>query len=170
VKRLFCLITILVAGSWCVQAQTGVYGAFSAANYNLPNIGWKYGPTFGLYSEPFGVPFVKVGLDIRASLLGSGNEKLDSILGGVRVQLHPHVVPVMPYAEALGGLAHVNVGQGAAFTNANGFQYQLLGGVDVTLAPDLDWRAVEYAWGSVRTTGEDFDPQMVSTGIVVRLP
>ena len=76
----------------------------------------------------------------------------------------------MPYAEALGGLAHVNVGQGAAFTNANGFQYQLLGGVDVTLAPHLDWRAVEYAWGSVRTTGEDFDPQMVSTGIVVRLP
>jgi len=33
--------------------------------------------------------------------------------------------------------------------------------VDVTLAPHLDWRAVEYAWGSVRTTGEDFDPQMV---------
>jgi len=170
VKRLVGLVAVLVAGSCCARAQTGIYGAFSASNYNLPNIGWKYGPTFGLYSDPFGVPFVRAGFDVRASLLGSGNEKVDSVLGGVRVQLHPHVVPVMPYAEALGGLVLINVGQGSANTNSTGFEYQFVGGVDVTVLPHIDWRAVEYSWGSARVSGEDFNPQTISTGIVVRLP
>jgi hypothetical protein len=171
VKKLTYLLVLVVSACPYLHAQTGVYGAFSASNYNLPNIGWQYGPTFGLYADPFGVPFVKAGVDLRETLAGTGStQRVDSYLGGARVQLHPHVVPVMPYAEALAGVAHVNVGQGFALTNGNGFEYQILGGVDVTVAPHLDWRAVEYSWGQIRVSGENFNPQTVSTGIVVRLP
>lgn len=86
------------------------------------------------------------------------------------MQIHPHVVPIMPYGEALIGAAHVNVGQGVANTNKTGAEYQLVGGVDLTVLPHLDWRVVDYSWGDVLNVGLTIHPQTLSTGVVVRLP
>ncbi|HVT96337.1 MAG TPA: hypothetical protein VHE33_02450 [Acidobacteriaceae bacterium] len=169
-KKLLVVLFLLTAGV-SAHSQTGIYGEFSAADYHRPTTNWQYGPTFGLYSQPLGVPFVRAGFDIRGSFLGKGNEKVDSILGGLRVQVHPHVVPLMPYGEALAGVAHVNVGQGSANTTGTGVEYQLVGGLDVTLLPHLDWRAIEYSWSSVHAPHSvTFEPQAISTGVVLRLP
>lgn len=169
-KRLLYLAVMLLCGSCCTQAQTAVYGAFSASNFNVPHVGWQYGTTFGLYYDPWGVPFVRAGLDARASFLGSGNAKLDSGLVGPRLQLHPHIIPLMPYAEVLIGGGHVTVGQGLAQTDQTGFEYQFVGGVDMTVLPRLDWRVAEYSWGLVSNLNQSVQPSTVSTGLVLRLP
>lgn len=169
-KKLTCFAVMLFCFAAGAHAQNAIYGAFSTSDYRLPNIPWEKGATVGFYADPFGVPFVKAGIDLRASFVGPGVERIDSYLGGVRVQIHPHVVPIMPYGEALIGAAHVNVGQGVANTNKTGAEYQLVGGVDLTVLPHLDWRVVDYSWGDVLNVGLTIHPQTLSTGVVVRLP
>lgn len=169
-RKLSCFAGLLFCASIAAQGQNAVYGAFSASDYRLPNVPWKTGGMFGFYADPFGVPFVKAGVDLRVSLIGSGTETVDSYMGGLRVQIHPHLVRLMPYGEALIGGAHVNVGQGSANTNKTGAEYQLVGGADFTILPHIDWRVVDYSWGNVFNVGETIHPQTLSTGLVVRLP
>lgn len=169
-KRVLVLLAMLAMATGAARAQTGVYAGFAASDFRVPNVGWQYGPQFGVYFQPFGVPFVRAGVDVRASLLGSGNTKIDSILAGPRVQLHPHVVPLMPYAEVLIGGGHVNLGEGAAATNKTGVEYQAAGGLDMTIFPRLDWRIAEYSWGAVENIGMSVKPSTVTTGLVLRLP
>lgn len=168
-KRILFLLVMIAAFPFAAEAQTGLYAAFSASDFHEPNTGWQYGPTFGVYYDPLGVPFVKAGLDARASFIGSGSTVDDSGFIGPRVQLHPHVLPLMPYAEALGGAAHVELGQGVARTAKTQFAYELLGGVDITFFPRLDWR-VEYSWAGVQSLGTSFNPTALTTGLVLRLP
>lgn len=168
-KRWWALAAVLMIAAGGARAQTGVYVGFAASDFRVPNVGWQYGPIFGVYAQPWGAPFVRAGVDVRASLLGSGTTKIDSVLAGPRVQLHPHVVPLMPYAEVLLGGAHVNLGQGSASTVKTGLEYGFAGGIDMTIFPRLDWRIAEYSWGSVQNAG-DAKPSTVTTGLVLRLP
>jgi hypothetical protein len=167
-KRVLVVLALMMAGALFANAQTAIYGAVSASNLNDANVGWKYGDTFGLYYDHWGVPFVRAGIDVRASFIGSGATKMDSGLIGPRIQLHPHVLPLMPYAEALVGGAHVKVGEGIAYTDKSSPEWALDGGLDMTVFPRLDWRVVDYSWGRVINTG--FRPQTLSTGLVLRLP
>jgi len=169
-KLLLLLFAVLAAVPFSAHAQTAVYAQFSASDFHKPNIGWQYGPTFGLYYDHWGVPFLRAGVDLRASFLGSGSTVEDVGLIGPRVQLHPHVVPLMPYAEVLGGVAHVQIGQGSAQINGNEFAYQALAGLDLTIFPRLDWRVAEYSWGGVQSLNQSFNPTTISTGLVLRLP
>jgi hypothetical protein len=169
-RRLSCFAALLFCVSVAAQGQTAVYGEVSASDYRLPNIPWKTGGTFGFYADSFGVPLLRAGIDVRASLIGSGNETLDSYLGGLRVQIHPHVLPLMPYGEALIGAAHVNVGEGIAHVDTTGEEYQLVGGADWTILPHVDWRVVDYSWGHLFNVGDAIHPQTLSTGLVVRMP
>ncbi len=169
-KKLLFLFVVLAAVPRSARAQTGIYAAFSASDFHKPNVGWQSGPMFGLYYDHWGVPFVRAGVDVRASFLGSGSTEEDVGLIGPRVQLHPHVVPLMPYAEVLGGVAHVQIGQGSAQTNGTQFAYQAVVGLDLTIFPRLDWRVAEYSWGGVQSLNQSFNPTTVSTGLVLRLP
>ncbi len=164
-------IAVLVA-VFCVaaQAQVGVYAAFGASDFHQPNVNWQYGPMAGVYWNALGVPFVKAGLDLRGDWMGAGNAQDDSYFLGPRLQLHPHIVPLMPYAEALGGISRVIVGQGTARTTGTKFSYALVAGLDLTIFPRVDWRVVDYSWQHVENLGIDFKPQQISTGLVVRLP
>lgn len=164
------LAAVLMVTVGSARAQLGVYAGFSASNYHVPNVGWQYGPTFGVYFQPWAAPSLRAGVDVRASLLGTGSEKVDSILVGPRVQIHPHVLPLMPYGEILFGGAHVNIGQGSAHTDKTAIEYQVAGGVDMTIFPRLDWRIAEYSWGSVQNVGMSVKPGTVTTGLVLRLP
>jgi len=151
-------------------AQTGVYATFNASDFDLPNIDWQYGPAFGIYHDAWHLPFVGIGIDARASFIGSGSTKIYSGLVGPRVDLHPHVLPLKPYAEALIGGGKVEFGQGVARTDKSAFQYQLLAGVDLTVFPLVDWRVAEFSYSGFSNIGEPFHPKTISTGIVVRLP
>lgn len=152
------------------HAQTGVYAEFSTSNFQSPGIGRQFGPTFGFYHEVFHPPFFRVGFDARASLLGSGSRKAYMAFIGPQVQIHPRVLPLMPYVEGLVGAGDVNVGQGGSFGDNIALAYEGVVGVDWTIFPRLDWRVVEFSAGGFGSTGATISPRTWSTGLVLRLP
>jgi hypothetical protein len=170
VKRLFILVLLVGAGCVPACAQTGVYAEYGVSWYGIPNLNVQSGPTFGLYYQHWGIPFVRVGLDARASFMGSGAAVEDTGLIGPRVQIKPHILPLMPYGEALIGVTHLNVGQGTAHTEGNEFTWALNAGLDLTMLPRFDWRMVDYTYGGIPGNSLQSNPSTVSTGLVVRLP
>lgn len=168
-KRLL-LILLLVVGCGSARAQTGVYAEYGVSWYGVPNLSVQSGPTFGLYYQHWGVPFVRAGIDARASFMGSGSALEDTGLIGPRVQIKPHILPLMPYGEALIGVTHLNVGQGVAHTEGNEFTWALNAGIDLTILPRIDWRMVDYTYARIPGNAVNSNPNTVSTGLVVRLP
>src|SRR5487761_1304370 len=172
-----CLLGIVVLGLVGVaQAQTAIYGEFTAAKVSAPNTSWMYGPTVGLYHDS-GHGFFATGLDVRGTFAGRGDtngagssQALDTLLGGVRLAVTPHVLPFKPYGEVLGGFGHLKTGQGSARTSSTKFAYQFVGGLDFTIFPRVDWRVVEFSYGRLAGLGDSFTPKTLSTGIVFRLP
>ena len=135
-----------------------------------------YGPTVGLYHDN-GLGLVAYGYDVRGSFLRRGdtngsdsNESLTTFEGGLRFAVTPHVLPVKPYVEALGGYGGLTAGQGTVRTSASHFTYQFLRAVDFTFFPRLDWRVVEFSYGGLSGLGSSYDPKTLSTGLVFRLP
>ena len=166
----------LLGAGMRAPAQTGVYGEFTAGKINAAHTDWMYGPTIGLYHDN-GLGLVAYGYDVRGSFLRRGdtngagsNEGLTTIEGGLRFAVTPHVLPVKPYVEALGGYGSLTAGQGVARTSASHFTYQFLGGVDFTFFPRLDWRVAEFSYGGLSGLGSSYDPKTLSTGLVFRLP
>ena len=167
---------MLVVAGWKAEAQTAVYGEFTAGKISAANTPWMYGPTVGLYHDN-GLGLVAYGYDVRGSFLRRGdtagadsNESLTTLEGGVRFAVTPHVLPIKPYVEALGGYGGLTAGQGTVRTSASHFTYQFLGGVDFTFFPRLDWRVVEFSYGGLSGLGSSYDPKTLSTGLVFRLP
>jgi hypothetical protein len=161
---LFGIVAITIAA----PAQTGLYAEFGASKVDAPSNNWIYGPTFGLYHDFYSVPLVHLGADLRGSLLGiSETTSLYSGTIGPRVSLHPHFL-VMPYAEALFGVGHYDFGAGQGSDTE--FEYQLLGGADVTILPRVDWRVIELSNGGLSVYTGDLHPKTFITGLVVRLP
>ena len=153
-----------------VQAQTGVYGQFSAAHFNdIPNTNtWGYGGGFGLYSDFLKVPFGKVGGDIRFQWVRpADNTTLFSALLGPRVSFHVPAVPLRPYAEIIFGPGHFSYGNNAPSTTQ--FDFRAIGGLDKTVLPHLDWRVIEVSYGQLNTYSGRLRPVTFSTGIVLRL-
>jgi hypothetical protein len=169
-KRLLGIAVLMAVSCLSARAQVGVYAAFGASDFRQPNVNWQYGPMAGVYWNALGVPLIKAGVDLRASWIGSGDAQDDSYLAGPRLQLHPHILPLMPYAEALGGVSRVVVGQGSARTAGTKFSYALVAGLDATVFPHVDWRVIDYSWQRVENLGISFNPYQISTGLVVRLP
>lgn len=163
-------LAVLILGLWSigsgvVQGQTAIYGEFNAAKLNATS-GWLMGPTLGFYHDN-GYGIFSAGFDVRGSLVGRGATQLDSLLVGGRLAVTPHVIPLKPYVEALGGLGHYADNTG---NTSNRFQYQFLGGLDLTVLPRVDWRVVEFSYGGVASMSGTFNPEVISTGIVFRLP
>lgn len=162
---LFATFVITIAA----HAQTGIYVEFGGSKVDAPSNQWIYGPTFGLYHDFYSVPFVHLGADLRGSVLGiSQTTTLYNGLVGPRVSLHPHVLPLMPYLEGLGGVGHYDFGAGQGANTK--FEYQLLAGIDLTVIPRLDWRVVEFSYGGLSAFNGDLHPKTISTGLVLRLP
>ncbi len=172
-----CLVVVVALGwSGLAQAQAGIYGQLTAAKLSAANTAWMYGPTVGLYYD-YGHGLVATGFDVRGSFLGRGDtngagsdESLMTGLLGVRVAATPHVLPLKPYVEALGGFGSLTAGQGTTRTSATHFTYQFLGGVDFTFFPRVDWRVLEFSYGKLSGLGDSYAPKTLSTGLVFRLP
>ena len=170
------LVVAMLVGGWKAEAQTAVYGEFTAGKVSAANSTWMYGPTVGLYHDN-GLGLVAYGYDVRGSFLRRGdtngtdsNQSLTTLEGGVRLAVTPHVLPIKPYVEALGGYGGLTAGRGTVRTSASHFTYQFLGGVDFTFFPRLDWRVVEFSYGGLSGLGSSYDPKTLSTGLVFRLP
>lgn len=173
------IAAVLVIGTGAaakVHGQTAVYGEFTGGKVDSPNTSWMFGPTVGLYHDS-GYGLIALGEDVRGSFLrhgdtgaGGNSQALDTIELGVRAAVTPHVLPIKPYVEAMGGYGHLTIGQGSARESASHFAYQFLGGVDFTFFPRLDWRVVEFSFGKLSGVSSSYAPETVSTGLVFRLP
>jgi hypothetical protein len=164
-RTLILLLFVTIAAS----AQTGIYIEYGGSKVDAPSNQWVYGPTFGVYHDFYSVPLVHLGADLRASVLGiSQTTTLTSGMLGPRVSVHPRVLPIMPYLEALGGIGHYDFG-GDQGSNTQ-FEYQFLAGIDYTLIPRLDWRVVDFSYGGLSVFNGTLHPKTLSTGLVLRLP
>ena len=166
----------LALGSRDSPAQTGVYGELTAGKVSAAGTPWMYGPTVGLYHDS-GFGPIALGLDVRGSFLRRGDtggagtsQSLNTLEGGVRLAVTPHVLPIKPYAEALTGYGGLTTGAGASRTSASHLTYQFLGGLDFTFFPKLDWRVVEFSYGRLSGLDNTYAPKTLSTGLVLRLP
>jgi hypothetical protein len=170
--RLHCVLFALLLFAACnlatAHAQTGVYGQFGATRFNVPTEEWGYGGAFGLYTDFYKVPFAQVGADVRFQFTRpDSNTNLFSGLVGPRLALHPKVVPLNPYAEFLFGAGHFTYGNNSPSTTQ--FDWRVLGGLDKTVLPHLDWRVIEVSYGQLNTYAGRLRPVTLSTGIVLRL-
>jgi hypothetical protein len=169
-----CYRLTLLVGSFFLPlvaaAQVGIYANFSAAQLNVGDSNWVYGPTVGAYYDALHFGVGSAGLDFRAQLFNNNSTAtLDSGLAGIRVAVHPPVFPVKPYIEGLAGVGHADFSASGAATSATRFEYAFLGGVDYTLLPHVDWRVTEFSYGGISALGGSFNPKILSTGIVLRL-
>ena len=168
--RMTLLFACFVCASVSGRAQTGVYATFNASNFQTPNVGEQYGPVFGLYHDIFHAPFLRAGVDARAVLLGGGSTEAYSGLFGPTLQVHPRVVPLMPYVEGLVGAGHVNAGQGFATIDTTSFAYAGVVGLDWTVLPRIDWRMIEFSAEGFSSLNGNVAPRTWSTGLVLRIP
>jgi hypothetical protein len=156
----------------CLHAQLGLYGAFTAQNLGGPNSnGYDlYGGTFGAYLASGRLAVLSVGVDLRGSFARSNNgTSFDTGSIGPRIGLNTHILPIHPYIEGTIGLGHID------FTGSTGsetkLEYQVLGGLDFTILPRIDWRVAEYSYGGLSTINNyNYRPKSLSTGLVLRLP
>src|SRR5690348_2977411 len=162
---LACLVCFALPG----RAQTGVYAMFSTSDFHA-NVSRQYGPSFGFYHNLWRPPYIGIGFDARATLLGSGATKAYMGLVGPRLQLRPRVIPLMPYVEGLVGVGDVHVGNAASVVSSTALAYEGAIGVDWTILPRLDWRVVEYSAGGFSSLNASISPRTWSTGLVLRLP
>lgn len=151
-----------------IHAQTGIYGTFTAASLNNASSNWIYGGSGGIYFDRWHFGLASAGLDLRGQFLGtSSTTRLNSGLGGLRIAITPHVLPIKPYAEALAGVGYVNDPGSGTSTD---FEYTFLGGLDFTFFPRLDWRVIEFSYGGVSALNGTLHPSSFSSGIVFRIP
>jgi hypothetical protein len=169
--RLLALSFIFVAPS-NLHAQLGLYGAFTVQNVGgSVNSGYDlYGGTVGAYLASGRFAVLSAGVDVRGSFAKNGGTSFNTGSIGPRIGLNTHILPIHPYVEATVGLANINVAGGSP-SNGTKFEYQLLGGLDFTVFPRIDWRVAEYSYGGVSVADNyNLHPRSLSTGIVLRLP
>jgi opacity protein-like surface antigen len=166
------------------QAQTALYGMFSAGHYSGIGVGYGTPPnqsggmtarggTFGIYDNfmPFGP--VRFGGDARVFIQNSANSttygnKLAGFILGPRLEIvPPPPVPIKPYIQLEFGGAGSN--NGTSTSKSTSFAYQVNGGVDFTIVPHLDARA-EYGAGQLTSIGNtNHTLQEFGVGLVLRL-
>ncbi|MDQ1693301.1 MAG: hypothetical protein QOH85_836 [Acidobacteriaceae bacterium] len=167
-RLLYALCSLCLFALPAAHAQTGLYGGFNAAKVDQPSNKWAYGGLFGIYSDFAKVPPVRVGADLRFSVIRlDSNTTLFSTLIGPRVAFHPAAIPLTPYAEILIGTGRYSFSNNVG--SATKFEYVALGGVDRPLVPHLDWRVVEFSYSRLATVQRQrLSMETITTGVVLR--
>src|SRR5579875_388491 len=175
------------------RAQFGVYGTVAGERMGgftcqdpqgqcaaTGGVVKPYGTTFGGYYDFRSVGPIRLGVDLRGSVLNSNKSATTyassvdrvrqySALAGLRGEFKTPMHWLHPYAQISGGFMHSN----AASINVTQYdsygQLQGYVGADVTLLPILDLRAIELG------AGEAFGPsshsiQSIGIGVVFHTP
>jgi hypothetical protein len=180
--------------SVAARAQFGVYGTVTGERFGgfqclvstgcaaSNGVAKPYGAAFGGYYDFRSVGPVRLGVDVRGSVLNSNksvvtnNSSIDfvrhySALGGLRAEFHTPFKWLHPYGQISAGLGRSN----AAFVDNNPELFQNFtqvegfAGADITILPVLDLRAIELG------AGEAFGPsshsiQSIGIGVVFHTP
>jgi hypothetical protein len=162
------MLTVGLAG--VAHAQWAVYGTFTGSQLDTSGTPWLYGGTVGVYRDHGLVGLIRMGLDARGEFVQRSDTTLNSGLAGIRLAVTPRVLPIKPDVEGLVGVGNLGVGQGSGKTSTTAFEYKVLGGVDWTFFPRLDWRVVEFGYGGLTGDASGVHPKTLSSGLVFRLP
>ena len=154
------------------EAQLGVYGKFDYTRYSVPGSTVSFhGGGVGIYDDFLHLGPIRAGLDLRGDLLTGTNQHDRDILAGVRVAVKPPLLPIRPYVQGSVGVGGTKAtgatAPGIVPVYSNKLQTGVFGGVDWTVIPHVDFRAVEL--GYTRITGLSANQFTVSSGIVLRL-
>jgi len=160
---LFALVVLLSLPS-ALHAQIGIYGAASGVSFSKSPVDLGYGGMVGAYKTTG--HFIGTGLDLRGTFLGRDGFKYNTYAIGPRISFRPRVLPLTPYVEGLIGLANYNSGRNTG--SSNHFNYQIVGGLDTTIVPRIDWRMFDVAYSTTTATNS---PRALSfsTGLVIRV-
>jgi hypothetical protein len=142
------------------QAKFAIYGTGGAEKTGVVNQeDWNTAVTFGFYYGIYHVGPLSLSADAR----GDVSSKIKSGLIGPRFAFHLPVVPLKPYAEILvGGSTYPDTPAGLSI--ANKFVGRVVGGIDTTILPHLDWRMIDYSYGLNSASRQ----QTISSGLVLR--
>jgi len=185
--RLLSIAAALLAASTSstALAQIGIYGKFSGVH--LPSSvatssyasGWFKGPGGGVYFNLVHLGPISLGGDVRGDYLYQSSQHYRDLLLGVRIGAKAPLIPIRPYVQfsaGLGGSSRL-VFNGNTFhtVNTSKFQYWIIGGIDHTVLPHIDWRVVDLGYGHMAGTSGGVSVSganmfTLGTGVVVRLP
>jgi hypothetical protein len=163
---LLLFLAALLLAPAALHAQFAVYGEVGgAAMHNAP-IDLGFGPIVGVYKQTgYAVHTVSAGLDLRGSFMGRSGFHYNTVAVGPRISFSSHVLPLHPYVEGLLGIANYN--GGSHTSSVTHFNYQVVGGLDTTILPHVDWRVVDISYSAA--AGQDIHATTFATGFVFRL-
>lgn len=160
-QRLLLPFLFLGFASVAASAQVGIYGDFDYTHYTDHSANAStsfYGGGVGVYDDFLHVGPLRAGLDLRGDFLGGNNYRYRDVLAGVRVAAKAPVLPFKPYGQfsvGVGGPRSTGaLGAGISGSHyTTKFTYEVMGGVDCTILPHVDFRVLELGYG--RMTGVD---------------
>ena len=137
---------------------------------------WTSGIGGGVTLNFLPVGPLKLGFDLRGST-HPGTVGADTAMGGVKAAFNPPLIHIKPYIQASGGYVatrtvNVTSGTNGATFNNKYAAWEILGGVDVPLAPFFDLRVIELGGGTgVSVPGSSNTPNIslftINSGLVV---
>jgi hypothetical protein len=162
----FVFVLLFAAGVKPASAQLAVYAGFSGAKVAGASSDWAYGPLVGIYKQSgYLASTVNIGGDLRGSFISRNGFNYYTGAAGPRVAFKLPVLPLRPYMEGLVGVASYNTGNGTDSTTH--FNYQVVGGLDLTLVPKFDWRVIEFDYSAA--SGQNVNAKILTTGLVLRI-
>lgn len=163
--RALLLFALLLLAPLALHAQIGVYAGFSGAPVSGAGTNSAYGPLVGIYKQTgYAMNLVSIGGDLRGSFLSHDGFHYYTGAIGPRIAFKAPILPLRPYVEGLVGVGNVQFSSNNSSTH---FNYQVAGGLDLTLIPRLDWRVVEFDYSAL--TGQSVNAKIFTTGLVLRV-
>ena len=162
---LLSAVFVLLLGTSVAHAQLAFYGGFSGGPVGGTGVSAAYGPVVGAYVQSGRFIALSFGADARGTFLSHNGFNYYTGAAGPRFAFRAPILPLRPYVEGLVGAANFNNGSGTS--SSTKFNYQVIGGLDSTIRPHVDWRVIEFAYSGV--SGSSVDAKIFTTGLVLRL-
>ena len=164
-RLLLSALFVFAFATGTARAQLAVYAGFSGGPVGGTGVSAAYGPVVGAYIQSGRLIALSFGGDARGTFLSHEGFRYYTGAAGPRVSFKTPILPLRPYVEGLVGAANFNSGSGtSSMTKLN---YQVIGGLDSTILPHVDWRVIEFAYSG--TSGSPVDAKIFTTGLVLRL-
>jgi hypothetical protein len=196
-RRIMLSLGLVLIGAGMAHAQVALYVTSSSAHLSGVPTGsvatgtgyqeqytsyWSSGIGGGVTFTFLPLGPVKLGLDLRGSTK-PGTTGYDTAMGGIKLGFKAPFIPIKPYLQASGGYvatrtvnvsSSTNQGQTVGGTFNNRYAaWEVLGGIDFSVAPFLDFRVIEVGGGTgvnipgVTNQQQNLSLFTVNTGLVL---
>jgi hypothetical protein len=159
---IWALATLLFART--AAAQAGAYALFTGAHLDTATTTSVYGPTFGFYGN-LPTPVVKVGGDVRGSVLNGGGLQHYNGVIGPRIEIDVPFFNLKPYGEVLIGFGSYKTTTSNTMLHVD---YEYVGGIDRKLFSIADWRVLEFSYCNYHNG--NIPTKTLNTGLILHFP